>query len=437
MRRQYPNYYHLDPTIYRETPELRFEPSHQQAYRNMDASVKKAPEKKDVKKFFQSSSDDRVYYNIVIPFDQNNTMGTMGSPAIYQEQLNQPIIFNPSDYYLAIQRFSIPTGNVPIFIPEIQPFPNTDLDKTIYSVTLSYGGVPYQQFVEFSSTSPKAPMSLPLTALHPYADKTPYYYVFSYQVFLTMINEALATAFTQLGMLTGLPNNSLAPFFIFDPSTQKISLIAQGDFYLETVATPIEIYVNTPLFTFVSGIPNEFYGNFLPNGEDYLLLVSNFYNNNGLVNYPPYNIPVPAPIGTFHPIIMTQEYSTLVNWNSFQTLELTTNLIPIKQEFLPAVTDAGTATGVLNSIPILKDFVPLVDTLEPAARTTVNFSADGPYQLINLTSTQPLSKFDMTVYWTDQFQNKYILDIPFNQNVTIKLVFIKKSSYNAGDNKTI
>ena len=284
--------------------------------------------------------------------------------------------------------------------------------------------------------------SAALTATHIYADKTPYYYVYSYQVFLTMINTALAAAFVGLNAISTLPADSVAPFFIYDPSLQRISLIAQGAFYLSNnsmeVANPIGVYVNDSLFEYLDGIPNMFLGIDQPNGLDYQFIIADYYNNYALVNYPPFNIPIPADIEDYDPIIMEQEYSTLTNWSSFQTLQLVSNLIPIKQEFSPSATANGLdTTGQLNSVPLIKDFVPLLDPSEPAARTVVNFTNDGPYQLINLTSTQALSKFDITIYWTDQFQNRYILDIPYNQNVSIKLVFIKKSSYNASDNKTI
>ena len=39
---------------------------------------------------------------------------------------------------MSIIRFSLETPNLPVFIPTIQPSPNTDINLTIYSVTLQW-----------------------------------------------------------------------------------------------------------------------------------------------------------------------------------------------------------------------------------------------------------------------------------------------------------
>lgn len=358
-----------------------------------------------------SRDNDRIYYNITIGTTENISTPTY---AIYKEQLNQAIVDNPKDYYLSVVRFTIPTQDIPIFIPQIQPFPNVNINNTVYSVTLTYNGnTSGQTFVQFVSQSPNNPV-IPLSATHPEVTKGPYYYVYNYSWFLDMINTTLATAFAALA---GKPVGSLAPYFQYDTTTQKISLVAQRLYYDEVLALPIKIYVNYKLSTFLDGLPYIFDVNSLL-GLDVQFIVRDNYNNW-------YNPPYLAAATPPDYYIMTQEYDTLTDWNTFKSIALVTNLIPIIPEYVPIVNGNN---NIVNSRGILKDFEPLIER-GPEARTTVQYQLNGPYQLINLNSNVPLTQLDISVYWTDQYGEQYLLSVPYNQLVTIKLVFIKKSTF--------
>lgn len=365
-------------------------------------------------------SPDRVYYNIVMKYNPalNNNGLINATPAIFTEQLSQSIIENPSEYYMSIVRFTIPTQNIPIFIFEAQPFPNLNMDLGIYSVTLSYNGnFSPQTFVTYETTSPNVPKPLPVTASNPNWDRTPYYYVYTYSQFLKMINTALATAFAAIPL--GAPVGSIAPYFIIDEINERISLVAQRAFYDITLATPILIYINYNLHHFLDGIPINFLSTNSLNGRDIQFLVrdqkDNWYN-------PPFLAPATPP----DYFIMTQEYPTLINWNSFKSLQMISNSLPIKDEYVPTF-QPGTL-GALNFQSIVKDFEPLLE-LGPEARTSVQYQLNSPYQLINLFDTKPLNRIDIGIYWTDEFENKYVVTIPKGSLVTIKLVFIKKSTF--------
>jgi hypothetical protein len=363
-----------------------------------------------------SQQNDRIYYNIVIPHNLNGGF----SPAIYQEQLNQAILNNPSDYYMSVIRFSIPGGNIPLIIPDIQPYPNTDVNKTIFSVTLTYNVFTSSQiFVEFVPDD-ESLQPTPLTPQSPLPTTNGYYFLYTYTSFLNMINTALSNAFIALGIASGgLPVGSLAPYFQFDPINERISLVAQVAFYDETLANPIKIYMNYQLFSLLDGLPSVFQGYSAPTGSDFLLVVKNNHDN----FYNPSNVtPVYPPLY----YIMTQEYPTLADLNSFKSLALTSNLLPIKPEYIPRPKSSN--QSVINTQGYLKNFEPLV-VLGPESRTVIQYQADGPYQLIDLTSNTPLTKIDVSVFWFDVYGNQYLVDIPYNQVLTIKMVFIKKSTY--------
>jgi len=388
---------------------------------------------------------DRIYFNIVIPF--SDRYGNGQTPAYYQQQLDEAIVNKPKDYYLSIVRFQIPTQTIPILIPQVlnyntspQPLnsnvaiPNTNPNILRYSVTLSWGNpatpgatvYSEQTFVTFIPYNTKNPQPPNLSAQNPAPTITPYYYIFRYTDFLEMVNNALASAFTNLAGLTVLPVGSRAPYLIFDPATELISLIAQTAHYNQNLGggspspiNRISIFFNNYLSDLLDGLSYT-YNPQTAFGRDYMLNVYNQFNNF-------YNPPFLAPTIPPEYFSMTQDYRTLVNWNSFKSLQIVSNLLPVRQEIIPRPID-GINNGRVNTQGILKDFIPLVE-LGPEARTTVQYSLNGPYQLIDLYGEVPITKIDMQVYWTDQYENQYPLYIDTNQTLTLKMVFIKKASF--------
>ena len=67
---------------------------------------------------------DNVYVNITIPHDNSN--GAAVSRAIFNETYTNPIIQDPSQYYLSVVKFVLGGQLIPINVIEIQPFPNTN-----------------------------------------------------------------------------------------------------------------------------------------------------------------------------------------------------------------------------------------------------------------------------------------------------------------------
>lgn len=375
----------------------------------------------DPVKYNRAEGDDVIYFNINIPFAPND-IGQ--SPAIFSQQLNLPIVYSPDEYYLAIVRFRVPTAAIPIFIapiqPNLPPYFNTNVGNgapMIFSVSLSFMGVTSPQtFVNFITTTPNAPTSTPLTPAHPFIDPLPFYYIFTYGIFIEMINIAFQTAFTALGGMIALPGGSVAPYLIFDPITERISLIAQTAFYDLALPTPIEVFSNDFLYAFLDPLPIFFNGFNLANGLD---VQYNIYNQNNNFYNPPNAAPAIPPL--FY--AMTQEFTSLSNWNNFRSLQIVSNTLPIKTEFVP---QSLINTGMVASVPILADFVPVTE-LGPEARTNVQFIIDGPWRFINMYGKVAISKIDISIYWTDQLGAQFPVFIPYNQSVTMKLMFIKKS----------
>lgn len=362
---------------------------------------------------------DTIYFNIVIPSLPNETGFT---PAYYQQQLSQPIVNNPQDYFLAVVRFTLPGTHIPIMIPQIQPFPNTNLNNTIYSVTLSYNGnFSPEIFVQFISQAPAISPGLPLSASHPRVDKTPYYFVYEYTWFLSLINTALATAFAAIPL--GTPIGSSPPFFIFDPVSERISLIAQQAYYDQALPLHIDVITNATLSRFFDGIRSIGLGTSpSPIGRDLLFDIRNLNDSNW------YRLPGPAfPAGLATLLQMEQEYPALSDWNVLKSVQIVSNLLPINKEYIQGNVNTLN-NGIINAKGILADFVPAIQ-VGPEARTTIEFFANGPWRLIDLFGPYPVTKVDIGFFWIDADGNSYLVDLGPNDIASIKLVFLKKKLY--------
>lgn len=354
-----------------------------------------------------SNYPDRKYYNVVIAYNEKSNQP---SYATFKNVFNQSFLDDPSKYYMSIIRFQIPTSSIPILIPEIENFPNTDVNKTVYEIELTYNGYSSGITNVIYETSNLNSQPRPITALQPNPMINPsgYYFIYDYRSFLDMVNKTFSIAYNNLNLeliANGQPPLiSNPPYFTYNPVTYLFSLHCPQE-YLTSLATPINIFMNYQLFTFFDGIERIF------NGINNLIQIKviNYYGTNFIAPY----------------YIMSQQYPSLSLWNTFKAIQITSQLLPVYPEVVPI---PAAVQNTYNTEGVVKDFVPFYEN-GPEFRTFINFRYSGSYELIDLKSNAPISTIDINVYWIDRYGNKYLLEIPYNQLLTIKFVFIKKSSF--------
>lgn len=371
------------------------------------------------KKITNLDDDDHQYYNINIinPFNYS-------IPATYSESRTAPILLNQKDWYLSVIRFNIPGDSIPITLLQAQSFTatgNTDINKLVYSVTLTGNGFSSGQvFLEWlgpqwnTAVKPLIPV---FSANQPQQNPTdPYYYLESYQLMLTMVNTALASAYALLTTAGGAGSTTEAPYLTYDPVTNLFSMWAQQSYYQN--ANPnntanVLIWLNSQLYDFFSGF-NTLFAGFNDTGLNYAVVIQPTNNN------------IPTTPANYYQ--MVEEYPTLFEWGSVQTIVFQSLNLSVKQEAVSSVgmQNFGQSSG--NQIAMITDF-------EPVSSTTSNFRQDLQYQvqseyrLANLTGSSPLTLIDLQIYWTDKrgFIHPLIL-LPYD-NITVKLLFIKKDFY--------
>lgn len=382
-----------------------------------------------------NDNDDKIYYNIEVTNPLINPPGFIQNAirATFAENRVQPIVDNPSDYYLTVARFEISGSAIPILIFPIQTgIGQTNPNLSPLSVTLSFGGSDFQEFVILVSQSPDETVPLAPSANGGLQKITPYYYIYNYQYFLDLVNTALAAATTALN--TAFPATlPFAPYFLYNSETQLISLIAP----IQMTTAPVQLWINSPLYTFFFGLPalNHVVNNLLNlNGKDQEIIIKNYTDNcftpcgTSVLSTSTTNAGVTTTIGA--PIThlkMEQEWVGIQYWNSFKSIIFVSPSIGAVNEYIPTSV-ASQSGGQVSFLPILTDFQPILNN-PGDARSQISYYPQGPYRLINLQGTTPLTKVDLTAYWQDINDNIHPIELLPNTYMSVKFLFIKKSSY--------
>lgn len=374
--------------------------------------------------------DDNVYVNVT--FNNNNKIVSQGAPfnnvidetpvlAEYNVTKTLPILSKCSDYYVSVIRFDIPLDTTPVMIMPIVPNQaNPDLTPMI--IGIRYLGVDYPIPINYISDNT---LTAP-TQNDPNGQIiTPYYFVFTYDNLINVINLSLRQAIINSGAV--LLHAGQYPYFFFDPATQLISLVVDNTFTTAGVNKP-EIYVNAYLKNYLDSFRYSIVGFNQPNGRDFVFILNGtlFPTPNQGVTYED-NKPPTVPVAEYFQF--TEEYNVMNYWTSLRKLIITTNGIPIKNEYVPANNNSNTS-GVAVSFPILTDFVPAIE-LAGQSRAVAYYYPTSQYRLVDLLNDNPLYKIDLKIYWEDRKGNLYPLTISAFQQASIKLGFFKKSLYNS------
>ena len=456
------------------------------------------------------SDPDNIYYTASIINNNTNTGGTNEDPiARFFETRDVPILKDANDYECCVLKVSINGGGktLPIFIPQIEPATPTgdyDINKTIYTVTLcaiaciNDGGATEADYAYITS-NPVPVMwvpenfdlgtPVPNNIKEPQQD-TSYYYLYSYNHWVNLVNTALATAWKQLrdnfaaisGEHSTLDGNP--PTIEFDEITKRFS------FYTSTVNTS---WTNTqswqndtttlteqlPSFTTLgasgTGVlptatadqPFVFIGfnlNFeglLTNfdtqfvGKDEIPFPQPGYNgdvaNPSEIFYPENILTIRNKTGTniqneidpttgqpYSPAVLnyvtTQDFESISTlWSPVGAIVLTTQLLPLRNEFTSSPVKIGSgnlknAVGSSAFQTVLLDFTE--DFMTPDDfRGLLTFTPMAEFIPISMTqSHQEIKSMDFVVNWRNRLTNELVpLRIYNCTSINVRLLFRRKS----------
>ena len=364
------------------------------------------------------------YYDVdIVNYDTSGTNAPVR--LALSEVRNSQILIHPENYFFSIVRFRTSTGCLPLMIPEVE-IGSDDINKLAYSITLAYRlttgeTLEYKQnliYVPQNLTAPLPPP--PLTSQNVTSE---YYYIYNFQYFIVLVNQAFINAFNGLKALViaageSLPSN-IPPFMEWDPIDCLAILDCDILGYGDNLVSPILIYFNSSMFNLFQSFQAFNLGYNVTNGKNYQIMV---YNNN--------NTNILNQQGGTNLIQMFQDYSTSSLWNPVSSIVFTTSMIPILSQLvgLPKIYNSDTqliSSGNNSNISnTLTDFV--IDLVKGTeSKPNVVYTPSGAYRLIDMTGggAQSFASIQISAYWKDKFGNLHEMTLRSGDSCSIKLMF--------------
>lgn len=354
---------------------------------------------------------NKIYFNASIRNDTDDFY----KQASLDITRNQPFINNPSEYYLTISRFNIDASIMPLLIfTVVDNQPNPNLGNTKFTLRHTPSGTNFEQNLIYIPSTTNIPVP---PAPIPKMDRTnPYYYVYTYNIMIEMMNTALQTAFNNLKAAFPAISHTEAPYLKYDKDTELISLIVQYDYFS---SNDVEIYANKNLQRFLEGIRVNV--NLNDSNNLFARFIINRINDNA---YAKPGATIPTPPNNPDYLIMDGEYSTISLWPSFKEILFTTESLPIRLEYVQNADDSGKNIQK----PIITDFSPLIENAGEQ-RSIFRYFANGSYRLINLNNSSPLYRFDFKIWWVDNLDVIHPLYLRKGIKSDIKIAFFKKKTF--------
>jgi len=393
-----------------------------------------------------------IYYNINISndfsgydVDSNGNIIQVNTndkelQLVFNQSRAQPYLINPSKYFLSVQRFTIESPNLPVFI--CQPVVGqANVNRSIYQISMqreSDGATVYDEIIwqpdDLTVPVPSGPVTNSWQT-------NKYYYCYSYQHFIDLINN-LFESYRVSGFITGT-----APYMYFDTKTHLFTIGGNATLYRTDTegaylgtGSGYKIYFNIELYNLFSSLKAIYKGTTGPVvGADYQLIMDTGSNTvyaspqKYIINI--YENPRNNTVGgvNTNDVINTQEYSTLPLWTPIKNIVFRTSLLNTAPDIVgtPIVYEQGdlninsgkSNTDILNIM--IDHTVPM--TIGTEYRPYIFFEPIGEFRLVELYGNQPINSMDIAVFWKDSFGNliPFVLDI--GASATIKLLFRKKT----------
>ena len=324
------------------------------------------------------------------------------------ESRSRAVISVPSDYNVAVARFSLSASLVPILL-----FPVTQnaIDQGVYNINMITVAQALRTPTSLTWTTENSVATVPSVAqLVPggiQGNYMQFYSMFSLQHFCDMFNTAAAINFAGLTGIT----STLPPIMTYDSGTEQFTI------WIQTSYTTDGIFIffdNTLANLFLSTLPL-----FRLDATKYELLYKNNYNN-VVVNPPNSTL-----VGTFYK--MTQEFSNIDStaWNSLTRLIITSDLPTTSLSIEPNVKDGSQQfiTGD-NSLNILLD----VSINNLRAADGLSYLPQPAFRFIGMNGNAPINTISVNIYLTDGGGNYFPLYLPNGKSADVLLFFCRKDA---------
>jgi len=302
--------------------------------------------------------------------------------------------------YIVVDKFNVDLSSIPLMIFNTAP--------NAYTVELSNGALSSGRIslmTGFYSTN---------TDLTP--NNPEFYYIYTFDQMIQIINNALTTAYNALNALGGVPAGNASPFFHVDHSSHTLSLYATPSF-IEGAVPQVNIWGNIGFaYTLCEGLPffsvNSNLSTPSPTGRDVRFEVRN-------------KLPDQVTYGgqLYHMMRSNAQADTLIKWNVCKGIVITTGL-RIKKEPFPKesiTTTNGIVNNSLSTTDILSNFNILYGS--NCRPLSVNYVAHSFDKRISLYDEDDINQISLKFFWYDKFNNLYPLTLVNEDTCSVRIAF--------------
>jgi len=343
--------------------------------------------------------------------------------ASYMETRTRPILAEDvSSYQVAVERFSISTNTIPLWIPHIEydvtRNATQDVNQTIYVVSV------------LDSTSDSKLFSAPLMWTPQITDepvpsfsqsRTPsrYYYMYTVHHFVEMFNKALEGA-----------DLSSVPKLTFEDG--KFSLFANSDYDAGNPDQKYRLVFNESLSILLQSFAVEKIQS--RNVDHFHSVVFKNMGTNVLTSpnsdefYAHENYTLGQPTGDYQ-LMMTQERGSLVDFQVFRGILFTTGSLPVRSEGVCSPTEFGKSTqSTADSSDATQNVLCDMDAVLGDDSMTNQGVLQYQPRFLHKIDLRPASKIEtlqFNVYWKDPYGNSHPLYLRHG-SVNVKFAFFRR-----------
>jgi hypothetical protein len=345
-----------------------------------------------------------------------NQSGDLSYPILQiNDTRNSPILNNIKEYYMSVVRFELDTARtLPFTIPEVvlgQNNPNLlnykimvrhIATETLYSNNMIYSP---------SDSAIPAPTTIPTNNTDLV---NPYYYVYSMQHWVRMLNHALSVSCTSAWQAHQVGAVQKA-FFEYIPESGLLNL------YVPTAyANIFTIHVDNNLGVLLDGFDMTYNENVGAPTVQWNEI--NFYST--IVNE--------LSINSVDYYKMTQMTSSIGVINAVRGIEFAVSMLAVNPTMINPCTVFGDNIRSLNNGNnsqignIMSDFsISMSPTNQ--YKPNVGYTPSAELRLFDLVANMSQSQITITVYWKDRFGINHPIRLAPSCTVNIKILFRKKS----------
>lgn len=364
---------------------------------------------------------DYQYYDMCVT-NRETTLAQFNTPLRFSDIRSQPLIYDASEYYLSVVRFSLDSFSLPLFECAIQPNQG-DRDLSIYSVTLEWtDGVSIintqPEYIQWSPVNQDVPVPpAPNANSNGYQTDSPYYYSYNFEHMIRLINNAIVLCMDKLKALVGASIDSVEnPFLHWNIQNQSATLYTPLEFD-QKQATHIKLYINRSMYTLFNTFPVIQLSHNISRNRHYLIVVRD----------EKVNIKQSEGVGIEPYLVTEQERSCVANWNIITSIMFTSPNLPVVQNDLspPLILENNSPVqlGTNNSPnqPIISDF-----QVEEPYSPHLLYYPSGEYRRISMYQSE-IREVQVNIYWRDRLGRIKAMYLDPGATASLKIMFERRN----------